>query len=402
MPKNIIICLDGTGNEITDNLSNVLKIYRSLRRNKDQLVYYTQGVGTLAEFRLWKKVKQAIFDKFLGKTLGYGLDSRVTNAYRFIVQNYKSGDEIFIFGYSRGAYTARVLAGMIHAIGILKPFQENLVGAAYAAYLSEPRLSPQDREELFDEEAIATTESLAKSFHRVTQSDFVPIRFMGLFDTVGSVFVPNFGSKQHWFFTRNPYPHTYFNPSVQTVRHAVSIDESRRMFPVSLWPRGQMYKSNPFDKDPAPQELDELWFSGKHGDVGGGTPRAASGLSQISLTWMLQGAKLSGLKIYDPMFKYVTGVKPLNKNTQYLYPKADATAKIHPSTKAWGFLELFPSRSSKVRFLPNQRSRLHFPLFRPRPIPQDAKIHDSVFTRIDGVGTYRPSNLPEKNKGEAF
>ena len=396
MGKNIVICLDGTGNEIEENISNVLKIYRAVKRRAEprhgrpaQIVYYAQGVGTLAEVRLWSRFRQWFTDSFLGKTFGYGIDERVQDAYRYLVRNWEKGDQVFIFGYSRGAYTARVLAGMLHTVGMLRPDQINLTGAAYGAYLSEPhgkRVTPEDED------------TRAETFRRVTgtRSRNCPVRFLGLFDTVGSVLVPNFGEDPKWFFTRDPYPHTFFNPSVERVRHAVSVDERRQMFPVSLWPDGQDYMRSHRSQPPHErQALEEVWFAGAHGDIGGGNPRAESGLSQIPLGWMFAGAEAAGMEVNTRMRDYVCGLKPYTPNTTHLYPAPDPAARLHPSLKrGWWLFEWWPTRAPKTKPTPGARTRWHFPLGRPRPIPAGASVHPTVYERMERVADYRPANVP--------
>ena len=130
--KNIVICCDGTGNEINENISNVLKLYRCLRKtgktDPPQIVFYDPGVGTLARPDPWRKVLQDTFAIF-GLVTGYGLDDNVLKAYEFLVRNYEDGDEIFLFGFSRGAYTVRLLAGFIHKVGLVWPQQSNLAGS---------------------------------------------------------------------------------------------------------------------------------------------------------------------------------------------------------------------------------------------------------------------------------
>ncbi|GLQ22558.1 hypothetical protein GCM10007853_04320 [Algimonas ampicilliniresistens] len=398
MTKNIVICLDGTGNEIEENISNVLKIYRVVERSDDQPVYYAQGVGTLAEVRLWARAQQWFFDSFLGKTFGYGMDAKVQDAYRFLIRHFDDGDRVFIFGYSRGAYTARVLAGMLHSVGILKPDQENLSGAAYAAYLSEPRGQTTTQVTDEDKDDVSEKESRASTFRRITQPRNCPVHFLGLFDTVGSIFVPNFGKKPHWFFTSDPYPHTFFNPSVRQVVHAVSIDERRQMFPASLWPQGQVFRPNRFStSEPAPQLLDEMWFAGGHGDIGGGNPRPDSGLSQIPLIWMLEHAETASLDIFNRMKDYVTGVKPYTRKTEHLYPSADPTAKLHKSLKwLWWLSEFIPTTGPKVKATPKSKWWPHFPVGRRRKIPANANIHSSVTKRLESIQDYRPPNLSDR------
>ena len=136
-PKSLVICCDGTGNEISENISNVLKLYRCLRKTEKtqprQLVFYDPGVGTLERPDPWHKLKQD-FNAILGLATGYGLDDNVLAAYAFLVHTYQAGDQIYLFGFSRGAYTVRVLAGLIHKVGLIAPQQVNLAGSGLIAY----------------------------------------------------------------------------------------------------------------------------------------------------------------------------------------------------------------------------------------------------------------------------
>src|SRR6266568_8262114 len=141
--RNIVICCDGTGNVISENISNVLKRYRCLRKTGKteprQLVFYDPGVGTLARPNPWRKLQQD-FSAIFGLATGYGLDDKVLACYHFPVHNYREGDQIYLFGFSRGAYTVRVLAGLIHKIGLVSPQQVNLAGSGLTAY---KQVSPQ-------------------------------------------------------------------------------------------------------------------------------------------------------------------------------------------------------------------------------------------------------------------
>ena len=135
MAKNIVICCDGTGNEIKENLSNVLKLYQIADRNNDQIVFYDSGIGTIGRQNGWTKFRDIATEIAHGAT-GQGLDQNVLDAYRFLVLNYKKDDRIFLFGFSRGAYTVRVLAGFIRALGLLHPEQLNLANYALKWYKS--------------------------------------------------------------------------------------------------------------------------------------------------------------------------------------------------------------------------------------------------------------------------
>lgn len=399
-PKNIVICLDGTGNQIEENLSNVLKLYRALEKTDAQIVYYDQGVGTLGHTYTWGWLRQKLRNG-LGLAFGLGLEANVISAYEFIVKHHREhkvgsktrGDNIYIFGYSRGAHTARVLAGMLYEIGILKPEQVHLSGAAFTAYKQSK--NPLDENALCDE---PDYEGEGANFRRVAATKTASIQFMGLWDTVSSVFIPNTKSPFPPF-TRSHLPHTAANPAVAKLRHAMAIDERRRMFRVDHWPLGQHYKPNIHSQgEPEDQDAKEVWFAGVHGDVGGGNKRADSGLSQFPLIWMMDETKGSGLKISGRMADYVTGKKPWSKNTHYLYPKPDVTATLHKSLKGlWWLLEFIP-KSKKRREWPKRKSLLGFyiPWSEPRFIKENAEVHESARARMEQVEGYRPVNLEER------
>lgn len=399
-PKNIVICLDGTGNQIEENLSNVLKLYRTLEKSEEQVVFYDQGVGTLGQRYTWGWLRQKIRNG-LGLAFGRGLDDNVLQAYRFLVEQYQThkvpgekgrqGDKIFIFGFSRGAHTARVLAGLIYEIGILRPNQVHLSGAALTAY---KQTQHSVSEESGDEEGY---EGEGANFRRVAATRTAAIDFLGLWDTVSSVFIPN--PKSPWPpITREKLPHTTVNPGVRAMRHAMAIDEFRRMYRVDHWAPGQVFKPNVHSTGaPDPQDAQEMWFAGCHSDVGGGYQRADSALSQFPLIWMLKEAQsVAGLKVSKRMADYVTGVKPWSKTTTYLYPNPDPTAKLHTSLAgAWWLAEVFP-KANRYNDWPPRRSLFGFylPLGEPRFIEKAAALHPSVKQRWEACADYRPVNLP--------
>lgn len=399
IPKNIVICLDGTGNQIEENLSNVLKLYRTVEKSEGQIVFYDQGVGTLGQQYMWGWLKQKLKNG-LGLAFGLGLDRNVIQAYEFIVKHHQEhkvpekktikGDNIFIFGFSRGAHTARVLAGLIYEIGILAPEQMHLSGAALTAYKQAKK--PLNQDDVVDEKKY---EGEGANFRRVAGTKVGAIKFLGVWDTVSSVFVPNPKGFIPPMTRENP-PHTSRNPAVATFRHAMAVDEFRRMFRVDHWESNQIFKPNVHSQgDPTPQDTSEVWFAGCHSDVGGGYKRAESGLSQFSLIWMLAEAKKSGLKFPTRMAKYVTGVKPWSVNTKYLYPAPDVKAPLHKSLSwKWWPLEIFP-KLVKRREWSKRKSlfSLYIPWGEPRFIPKNADIHMSVDDRVKACREYRPVNI---------
>ncbi len=384
MPKKIVICCDGTGNQINDRLSNVLKFYRVLQKTDDQLVYYSPGVGTVGDYDSWQVIKQHVHE-FLGLATGYGLDDNVLDAYRFLCMHYDEGDSIWLFGFSRGAYTVRVLAAFIQVIGLLPPDQIDLGGYAFSAYKSASARQNSDGKFL-DE---------AWHFSQVAGGYHVPIEFLGVWDTVASVIVPRpdrlLLDLQSLRFTRT-------NPGVEIFRQAISVDERRRMFRLHAWTEPQTFKTNPFNnKNWRPQDIRQVWFAGVHADIGGGYAEAESGLSKFPLLWMINQARTAGLRVNTAMINHLVLGKP-RRDSARVYVAPDADAPIHRSLKGpWWTLEIIP-KLTKFREWPRRWSLLglYLPLAEPRRIPDWARIHASLVERLrDGPG-YRPVNLPAR------
>lgn len=386
MSKNIVICCDGTGNEIGVNMSNVLKLYRMLEKNDRQLVYYDPGVGTLGQRKTWGRIRQNVRG-VLGLATGYGLDDDVLAAYRFLATQYEEGDRIFLFGFSRGAYSVRVLAGFIYLLGLLRPDQLNYAGYALAAY----KRAAMDGEDL----------SAAWHFRQIVGGRTVPIRFLGVWDTVASIIVPR--PDRFYIPSFETLPYTVQNPSVEVFRQAIAIDEFRRMFRLRRWKDVQDYKPNRFaTTQPSKQDIRQVWFAGCHADIGGGYPEAESGLSKYPLRWMIQQARAQGLKCNTAMINHLVEGKP-RKGSTHVYAKPDPAAMLHVSmTGAWRVLEWLPKRE-KRREWPGRRSRFGFylPRAEPRLIPEGARLHASVLERKDLLPAYRPENLPQSFEIEA-
>lgn len=359
MPKNIAVCCDGTGNEIGVNMSNVLKLYRALEKNDLQVAYYDPGVGTLGQTATWGRISQDA-KGVLGLATGYGLDSDVLEAYRFLATHYAEGDSIYLFGFSRGAYSVRVLAGFIFLLGLLRPDQLNYVGYAFAAY----KRAAMDHQDL----------SVAWHFRRIVGGRTVPIRFVGVWDTVASVIVPR--PDRFYVPSLQALPYTLQNPGVETFRQAIAIDECRRMFRLQIWKEGQLFRPDRFSaSDPPKQDARQVWFAGCHSDVGGGFSEEESGLSKFPLRWIIDEAVASGLKVRATM-------------VDHLRPSA---------TGAWRILEWLP-KSARRREWPGRHSILgvYLPRCEPRLIPDGAQLHQSVLDRMALVKTYQPQNLPTR------
>lgn len=406
--RNIIICCDGTGNEISENISNVLKLYRCLRKTEKtqprQLVFYDPGVGTLERPNPWHKLKQD-FNAILGLATGYGLDDNVLAAYAFLVHTWQAGDQIYLFGFSRGAYTVRVLAGLIHKVGLITPEQVNLAGSGLIAYKQfssdeAPALRAKFKSAI---EAVAAEDTLPQSafdnaaqFARITSSRSPTIRFVGVWDTVASVIVPR--ADRFYWPSLEELAFTRVNPGVQTFRQAISIDERRCMFRLKKWDDPQTYKPVRFnDVNAAPQDILQVWFAGVHADIGGGYPEKESGLSKYPLLWMIDEAVKCGLKVNQATVNQLAwGIQ--RKGSPYSYVVPNVRGDLHTSLRGpWWLLEYLP-KSAKYREWPERK--VHFgwyiPDGEPRLIPDGAVIHESAVLRMDALPGYRPVNLPKQ------
>jgi uncharacterized protein (DUF2235 family) len=268
--KRIIICCDGTWNSADETTkgvacaTNVAKIAQLVTPTSQdaqnnvihQVIYYHEGVGTGNEI-----------DKIEGGVFGVGLSDDIEHCYRFLVNNYNDGDELFLFGFSRGAYMARSLVGLIYNSGLLKKEHCDKFVLAYQIY--------KDRSDGTDADA-----PLAITFRKQFCWENVSIKFLGVWDTVGSLGVPDFVLSRllgnEWNFHD-----ISLSPIVKSASHALAIDEKREDFKPSPWD-----KANDAD-------FQQVWFAGVHSDIGGGYPE--TGLSDITLNWMISQAKARGL-----------------------------------------------------------------------------------------------------------
>jgi uncharacterized protein (DUF2235 family) len=410
--RNIVILCDGTGNEISENISNVLKLYRCLRKTAKtsprQFVYYDPGVGTLAQPSTWHKIRANI-SLVLGLATGYGLDDNVLSAYQFLVHHWQEGDRIYLFGFSRGAYTVRVLAGLLHKIGLIAPEQVNLAGSGQIAY---KQFSTDAPDHGFNANALTDAGSdengplpqgdfdNAAQFARITSARWPVIDFVGVWDTVASVFVPRL---DRWVYvlSSEELAFTIVNPSVKVFRQAISIDERRRLFRLKQWRDPQEFMSNPYAPDTRkkPQDILQVWFAGVHADIGGGYPEAQSQISKYPLLWMIDQACTQKLTVNTSTVNQLAWGRS-RKNSPFKYVAPDYAADMHDSMNfAWRLLECIP-KSDKYKEWPKRRSFLgdYIPCGEPRLIPEGAVIHESVVKRIAERPDYKPVNMPKTYK----
>ena len=352
MPKNVVVCCDGTANEFARNRTNVLKLYSSLVHDTpEQVVYYHPGIGTMEPFGALSPITRK-FARLLGMAVGYGLANDVRDAYVFLMQTYEPGDCIYLFGFSRGAFTARAVASLIRMYGMIRKGNETLVPYAIRMQMGIDRSGA-------DRQAASANFELAAEFKRTMSCANPRIRFVGVWDTVSSV---------GWL--ENPLHLAYEanNPDIEIGRHAVSIDERRAFFRSHLWQ---------IPGDPAaphgPRDLKQVWFPGVHCDVGGGYAEEEGGLSKYALEWMLEEAKGAGL-IVDPVREAeVLGLS----SGGYVPARPDAC--MHQSLKgAWNIAEFIPKRHWNWS---SGRWEHRMNLYRRRTIPSGSLVHESAYLR---------------------
>lgn len=336
--KRIIICSDGTWNRpeklnAKSYPTNVLKFARGIApkddNNTKQIVFYDWGIGSY-------------HDSVQGGAFGKGLEKNVMDGYRFIMHNYESGDEIYLFGFSRGAYTVRSLCGLLNNCHILKNENSHMVEEAFALY-KNPKYSPN-----------GTYSNDWKSTNSITNSGHVT--FIGVWDTVGAMGLPFslFGliEDKHLFYDRK------LGSNIKTARHALSLDENRKDFEPTIW------------EPKEGTDLKQVWFAGCHSDVGGSYPpdKDKTYLSDIPMMWLIKEANEKGLKFEE--FVQVTSLNPISKT--------------HNEYK-----RIFKLLGKYVREIPDYRT-----------IP--TQVHRSVKNRYDS-GTYKSiaiENYLKLNNGQ--
>ena len=296
--KNIVVCCDGTWNtDEKKSVTNVEKLFNQFSGRKDktdketgvttktcsspdQIIYYDRGVGTSGWFG--RRMHDGV--------TGAGLDANIKQAYRFLTKTYQPGDNIYLFGFSRGAYTVRSLVGLISHSGILKsPPTENAaldqaLDQAFRAYRNGTPKSEEAKNATYPMRGIVPQDQAVLS-----------IRFLGVWDTVGALGIPGHPNLEKKYGFHN----TKLSPIVEEACHALAIDEKREGYPPTLWESSQMTKSR------------QKWFVGAHSDVGGGYDKRA--LSDITLAWMTKHATNSGLHLLRPaaLEKSDLGIKAL-------------------------------------------------------------------------------------------
>lgn len=333
MRKRIVICADGTWNRPEKDLAkdfptNVLRLARAIdptgAEGIRQQVFYDWGIGSY-------------YEPIMGGATGKGLDKNIMDNYRYIVQNYQPGDEIFLFGFSRGAYTVRCLCGLIYNCGILKRPDARLIEAAFEHYKKPGYSYAPD-----GKNSIAFRKTHSHSSRQVT--------FVGVWDTVGALGIPI--SFLGLLDKKDEFYDTKIGPNVAVARHAMAIDELRTDFEPTIWePRDTL-------------DLQQVWFAGVHSNIGGSyAPDKETGglLSDIPLQWMMQQATAAGLVLEDHLETDLNG-------------RFDAT--LHNSRK-----HIYRSKRPYYRPIAHGKG--------------EVLIHQSVKQRWEKDDSYRPKNLQD-------
>jgi uncharacterized protein (DUF2235 family) len=336
MGKRVVLCADGTWNtphgvDVAVNDTNVRKLFCALSDDPDQLGYYDSGVGT----------NGTPIDHLIGGAMGEGLFQKIQDNYQYLAYVWDPGDDIFLFGFSRGAYTARSLGGMIARFGVpTKNFDNMMVKKIFDAY------------RMTDTKQKAAAKASLAAEYGLTD---VTVKMIGVWDTVGSLGIPGivfsiFDQKRYGFLD------TTLHPSVQKAFHAVCIDERRAQFMPTLWTNADgSYRAND-------DQVQQVWFSGVHCDVGGGYTELQ--LSDIAMSWMMKKAMAMGLAFTDAALKQYGRADP-----------ADAVGPPHDEWKIipWG--------------IPKHRT-----------VPPNAVLSNSVQLRLNGMKEYAPENLNLKGR----
>lgn len=357
--KNIVFCADGTWNgtdvdkdeDGVPDTTNVLKLFHLLagdttlesRRLKDeaekemregaalvQMAKYIHGVGDSSN----------PIERLLGGTFGAGIIARIVRGYTFISRNYEAGDKVYVIGFSRGAYTARALAGMISSVGLLNKAQLDLsdkelaytMGAsAWRQYRENARKAQGD---LSLREKLADMVSHLPGFARVPLRDGdlmpAPVAGVAVWDTVGALGIPNIGSSGKAVDAFR-FADDKLSANVAVGLHAVSLHEQRSSFAPTLWQ--------------ARDKVTQVWFAGAHSDVGGGYPAHESQLANIALHWMVQQ-----LEQHQVLFKPFPADWPMDEGADMHEPWREGVfAKLPSGPRDWTGYQLVEHESVAQR-----------------------------------------------------
>lgn len=368
MPRNIVICCDGTANEFAEDNTNVVKLYYVLNQNQaKQVTFYHPGLGTTEPAGALTTFSRN-FTKLLGKTFGYGLSNDIRDSYVFLMETYEQGDKLFLFGFSRGAYTVRAVCSLLHMYGLIRKGNEPLVPYAIRMMMGIDRAEKGD---IKQQEARKRYFELAHGFRETMSQCNCKPWFVGVWDTVSSV---------GWIENPLRLPYVSDNPDIEIARHAISIDEHRAFFRTNLWRPG-----TDSTRPHGPRDLKQVWFPGVHCDVGGGYPERDSGLAKTALEWMLEEAEANGLLVDRARKAEMLGNTDGSK-----YVPPDPNGLAHESLKgAWNIAELAIKRHFNWT---TGKWGHRMNLWRRRAMPPNSMVHESAYQRSGGYSSRLPKD----------
>lgn len=288
--KKIILAFDGTGNLFSVNNTNVAKLLQAVDRSPSVLTFYESGIGTFPYQGAFSNGRSWLSNLYKQAT-GAGIRRNIRTAYQYLIDVYEPGDQIYLYGFSRGAYTARALAGLLHDYGLLRKGHDNLVNHVSKFY---------HRCKQSDDNTKGVPDAVRHEFQRLFTQPCKP-HLVGVWDTVGSLGTLYRGEK---------FVNSKLNKDVHIGLHAMAIHELRKKFPVSVW--SNTLEADGITRKDTGKVIKQAWFAGAHADVGGGYEDTA--LSDPALEWMLKESEAAGL--------------PLRKNWQEnIWPKFSPNPK---------------------------------------------------------------------------
>jgi uncharacterized protein (DUF2235 family) len=341
----LAIFFDGTWNEPNDR-TNAYLLYKLAPETDDQETLYVPGVGTQGNGLF------ALANKFLGGAFGDGLSANIKSGYAWLCQRYKRDASIYIFGFSRGAYSARSLAGLIRKCGLSNDWSDESVDQAYGIYRDQG-VGPSDD----------SVQAYRKQFARE-----VDVAFIGVWDTVGELGIPIGGLPVPGFSSYYNFHDTTLANSTRAAYHAIAANEFRSLYKPTLWTKGT--------EDRGTLPLEQRWFAGAHANVGGGylsPPRdPADLLPLIPAEWLRQKGQLHGLTFDKPIeipkeayccepidsYSEFTKMNPLLEDVCKKEPRIAGSALNETVDRSLadrlgtpGFLDAFPSLRDQLRAL---------------------------------------------------
>lgn len=370
--RRLVLCLDGTNNEPETGTTNVARIFEVAVKDDEQLVYYDPGVGTMGARGAFTPAGRAL-SRAAGLVAGFGIKDNLEEAYTFLMRHYRRGDRIFVFGFSRGAYTARALTGMLRTVGLLRPGAENLVPYAVKLYARSGKLvrdadlqgmsqEEKDRLRARDKEFWDLRDGFTRRFGNPDfPSPFAhtsQVHFLGVWDTVKSVGWLNWKAQVQ----QARWPFTAKITNVHLARHAMAIDERRRPY------REYRFDANAVDRSEG--RYQEMWFAGVHSDVGGQFEDDHR-LSDIAFAWMVGEAVAAGLTVRKRVYHRMVGA-----TLGAALDPEKVQGVVHPNASVWALAGGW----------------------RDRPVLPGDLVHPSVRARVDAMAhtakPYRPRLPP--------